>query len=170
MSQNLDTKLRGIIIPSGSSAEEDIERAERAMKYNEETGSNAPYIVSGIGPDINSALKGREGNHDFHPELWNYLDKNVHGFFGVDMNSLDSIGNILNSLEGLNSGPYAIVSYPEHLKRLRRIADSLKRKGKISKNIKIVYVETIPEENQTFRQKVYETFANTKTHFKLRKL
>ena len=53
---NLDNKIKAIVIPTGGSPEEDLERALKAMEYNEKNRIHAPYLISGLGPDSDEVI------------------------------------------------------------------------------------------------------------------
>ena len=99
-----------------------------------------------MGPDTNIA-RGFGDNQDkkefnFHKKLYDYLMDNTDWKIGVEINSLNSIENILYTFPKGTEGKYAIVSFPLHLKRFERIINDGKISGKISKDLEIVYVPT----------------------------
>lgn len=153
--KGIECRVEAIVIPSGGSVGEDLQRAERAIQYNRENSLNTPYIISGVGPDINIALGPEMPDRklDFHRELYEYMMDNTDGIIGVDIRSVDSIGNILNTFPEGTSGTYLMVSYPLHLMRLKLIAKMAQKRGKISRNVKI---KSIPTE-QSCMQVIYET-------------
>ncbi|MEX0920140.1 MAG: hypothetical protein WDZ69_00985 [Candidatus Pacearchaeota archaeon] len=154
--EDIEKKLNGIVIPSGNKLE-DIERAKTAIEFNKRNSSNVPYIISGIGPDINEALfNGRQDKNslDFHWELYDYIMKNTEGIAGLDIRSLNSEQNILNTFPEETSGRYALVSYPLHLRRFKGIVDKYKSEGEISKDLEIEYVPT--RKTSSLNQIIYE--------------
>lgn len=152
--KGLEDKIEAIVIPSGN-PELNLARMKTAIRFNEERRLNAPYIISGIGPDINYALAGNPENRelDFHPDLYDYMMKNTEGVIGMDVNSLDSEGNIRNTFPLGTTGKYAIVSYPLHLKRFKRILKKAKKEGKVSQDLELTYV---PTGKTTPREIMYE--------------
>lgn len=142
---NIESKVRAIVIPSGN-PEWNRERMETAIEINRKRSLNVPYIISGIGPDMNDVLFGdstRDGL-DFHQDLYDDMmeETEPNGIFGVDILSIDSIGNILNTFPPSVSGRYVIVSYPLHLRRLKRIVEKAKKEGKVSQDLDLEYVPT----------------------------
>lgn len=169
MGKSIDDKIKAIVVPTAGSAKEDLERIERAIRYNKENELNVPYIISGIGPDTNIALgylKSDKDILDFHPELYKYIMNNISGFIGMDILSLNSVQNILNTFPEGVSGTYAIVSYPMHLKRFERIIKRAQEKGKISKDVKIEFVPT----SQSLKKVLYETLSIFKRRRDLNKI
>ena len=150
----IEDGLDAIVVPSGGSVEEDLQRARRAIRRNDEyerkTGSRVPYIISGVGPDMNKVLE--EGaDLDFHGELYGYMVDNTKEFIGMDIRSRDSVGNVLNTFPKGTSGTYEIVSYPWHLLRFKLIEKVAKLKGRIPKDVKIDYVPTGQSRKQKIR-------------------
>lgn len=142
---NIEQKVKAIVIPTGGKVQEDLQRAKRAINYNERMGLNAPYVVSGIGPDINIALGHlpyEERELDFHPELYDFMIENTNGIFGLDSLSVNSVQNILNTFGEDVEGVYMLVSYPLHLKRFKRIINRAKENGKISQDVEIIGIPT----------------------------
>ena len=158
MTKSIDGKIKAIVIPTTGRAEEDLERARMAIQYSKEKGLSVPYIISGIGTDTNVALgyqKSDKTKLDFHEELHEYIMNNTSGFVGMDILSVNSIQNVLNTFPEGTSGTYAMVSYPSHLKRFERIIKKAREKGKISKDVEIVFVPT----SQSLRQILYEIIS-----------
>ena len=145
--------IEAIVIPTGRGAKEDLERARRAMDYCREKGLPMRYLISGLGPDSDRVISQGESSLglDFHQELYDFMLKNCKGIFGWDTNSTDSAGNIKNSFPDGVSGEYAIVSYPLHLARLKRIFKRAVERGEASKDVSLIYVPT----GQSLRQTVY---------------
>lgn len=139
----IEDRVKAIVIPSGN-PELNMQRMQTAIRVNGERELNAPYIVSGIGPDMNAALfENPEGRGlDFHRDMYEYMMRNTQGIMGVDILSIDSVGNILNTFPPNLSGRYVIVSYPIHLRRFKRIVKKAKKEGKVSQNLELEYVPT----------------------------
>jgi hypothetical protein len=170
--KTIDGKIKGIIIPSGN-LKLNTERYMAALKYNrEKCEGNAPFIVSGMGPDTNSALEYSEeygfqmkeniAKLDFHADLWSNLENYVKfgwgsTIFGVDTNSLTSAENLRFTFPNIqaDSGKYAIVSYPLHLLRFRFLEKAMKQFGKLSKNVSLEYVPTKKWFEQTRDEWIY---------------
>ena len=151
--------LTGIVIPTGD-FEQDIKRVRKAFEYNRDNYfGKVPYIISGIGPDINEALTSRKAGQDFHMALWNYMTGVSKRPFGVDINSLNSEDNLVNTFPVGQTGKYAIVSYSLHLLRFRLLGKRLKKKGAMSKDVQIECVPTKSFFKQTPREIIYETLA-----------
>lgn len=151
--------LEAIVIPSGSSGEENLERARTAIKHNNKMGLDVPYIISGTG-DINAALYGNriDKGSDFHRNLYEFMMKNTEGVIGMDVLSKNSEGNILNTFPREVSGRYALVSYPLHLLRMKLIVERARARGQISPYLSIEYVPT----KQSKRQIIYGILALVK--------
>lgn len=86
---------------------------------------------------------------------------NTSEIFGVDIKSVNSIENILNTFTKGNeefpkrvNGKYAIVSYPLHLKRFEKIFNALQEKGKISNEVELEYIPT----KESLREFLYHAF------------
>ena len=128
---NIEDKVKAIVIPSGN-PQWNRKRMETAIEVNEKMGLNVPYIISGIGPDMNDVLFGDSNGkvHDFHQDLYDYMMQNTEGVIGMDILSTSSVGNILNTFPPSVSGRYMIVSYPLHLKRFKRIVEKAKKEDK----------------------------------------
>jgi len=158
--------LEPIIIPTGGSKKEDLERAKKAIQYHGENGSDASYIISGLGPDTNTALNSENPGKDldFHRELYDYMINNTEGIFCIDTHSMNSVENILNVLSYGIKGKHVIISYPKHLERFEFIIDKLKEGGGISEDIEMTYVPV----NETIKQKIYGTLALLKERYDLR--
>jgi len=161
-----DKGLVAIVIPSEGSVEEDLERAKRAIRRNErykiENSRYLPYIISGVGPDMNKALgyvalseEETLKNLDFHRKLYDYMIENTEGFIGMDIQSTDSRGNILNTFPEGVEGTHALVSYHLHLTIFRRIIEDAQRKGEMSSEVEFEFVPT----DQSPRQFVYGILA-----------
>ena len=140
---SIEEKVRAIVIPSGN-LKLNRDRMETAIRVNEKRGLNVPYILSGVGRDINAVLYVAEANHglEFHKDMWDYMMQNTEGIIGVDMLSVDSIGNVLNTFPPEISGKYIMVSYPLHIKRFKRIVEQAKKDGKVSSDLEIEYIPT----------------------------
>ena len=140
---NIEDKVKAIVIPSGN-PEWNRERMKTAIEVNEKSGLNVPYIISGIGPDMNDVLFGDSNGkvHDFHQDLYDYMMQNTEGVIGMDILSTSSVGNILNTFPPSVSGRYMIVSYPLHLKRFKRIVEKAKKEGKVSQDLDLEYIPT----------------------------
>lgn len=151
----IDNKTKALVIPSGG-IKEDLERAQAAINYSKENNLEIPYIISGVGPDINIALGYDENKTnkkvDFHKELYDFMMNNTKGIIGVDIRSVNSVENILYSFPKGTNGKYAIFSYPLHLKRFEKIISKAKEKDKISKDLEIIYIPT----KQNLKQIIYE--------------
>jgi len=153
---NIEDKVKAIVIPSGN-PQWNRERMKTAIEVNEKRGLNVPYIISGIGPDMNDVLFGDSNGRvlDFHQDLYDYMMQNTKGFIGMDILSTSSVGNILNTFPPSVSGRYIIVSYPLHLKRFKRIVEKAKKEGMVSQDLDLEYVPTSRFSNP--KQIFYET-------------
>jgi|GEM_PF-5634325 hypothetical protein len=155
--------IKAIVIPTGS-LEEDIRRSKTAIDFVNKNNLPKRCIIAGLGPDTNIALgyDKNKNDHklDFHKDMYDYLMKNTDWTIGVDVRSLNSIENILETFPKGTEGKYAIVSYPLHIKRIKTIVKDAKRAGKISKNLEFVYIPT----KQDLRWVPYEVLSNLKYH------
>jgi hypothetical protein len=160
--------IKAIIIPTCNDFE-NIKRANAAIKFVKENNLPKRCIIAGLGPDTNIAngfgnySKKKEFN--FHKELYNYLINNTDWMIGAEINSLNSIENILYSFPENTEGKYALVSFPLHLKRFKKIINDAKTSGKISKNLEIVCVPT----SQNTKWIPHEILSNLKYHIKGKK-
>lgn len=158
---SVESKVKGIVIPSGT-PEWNMERMKTAILINLGRGLWVPYILSGMGRDTDEALRRYRREHrykeelEFHRNMWNYMTwktrnlygKTKMGMLGIDMNAVDSEGNILHSFpydpsQGIEvSGRYIVVSHPIHLRRIKKDVERLKKEGKLSPNLELEYVPT----------------------------
>ena len=148
---DIESRVKGIVIPSGN-PKLNLDRMQTAIEINERRRLNAPYILSGTGRDINAVLYGTEAHHglEFHKDMWDYMIRNTEGIIGIDMLSIDSEGNILNTFPPEISGKYIVVSYPIHLRRLKKIVEQAKKEGKVSPSLEIEYIPTKTPPEQIF--------------------
>ena len=131
------------------------------------------YILSGIGPDTNEVVRS-DGDYksdsvsekDFHPDLWDWAVRTVKQRYqetekwnpiGIDTQSLDSLGNILNTFPYGTEGNYIIVSRLLHNLRFKMIERLARKKGLLSKGLKLKYVATI--RGLSLKNIVYDMFA-----------
>lgn len=160
--------LKAIVIPSGN-PELHKKRVETAIRFKRKHGLDVPYIISGLGPGTNISL-GHEssGKTDlvFHKDLYDFVmeETGPDGIFGVDILSIDSVGNILNTFPLEVSGKYGIVSGPSHLDRFKEILEEAQKEGKVSKDLELVYIPT----EQTLREGMYGNLAMVKQRLGLK--
>ena len=102
-------ELTALVVPTGNSLRQDLERLAAAEKMHLVYGS--PYIVSGVGPDINEARFDSKdyivdaGDLDVHADLYNALVRRFYQAanqgkykpFGVDIRSVNSRENLTNT-------------------------------------------------------------------------
>ena len=163
MKSNLEEEIK-IIIPSGP-GRENIKRAKTAIDFSKNNiNFQKKGVISGLGPDTNMAL-GYEKNPgkeklNFHKELYDYVMENTDWMVGIDTQSLNSIENILNVFPKGIKGKFAIVSYPLHLMRFKKIINDAQKSDKISKDIEVTFVPT----KQNPKYIIYETLSNIKYH------
>jgi hypothetical protein len=98
--------------------------------------------------------------------LWDYLkyryeNKDI-GPFGVDIRSRSSRENLLCSFPEGSEGEDSIVSYPLHNLRFRVLEGRMKRKGVLSNNLKIKYLNNKGIFDQTLGELFYGLFALVK--------
>lgn len=148
MKKSLDKKLKAIVVLSGGSKQEDLERAKKAIEYNQ---FGLPYIISGLGPDTNEALEKNNSNLDYHKDLHNYILGKTNQYVGVDIQSKNSLENIKNTFPLGLEGKFAIVSYPLHLERVKLIFNNLKSRREISSEVELELIPT----KQSLRQYLY---------------
>ncbi|MBT4257990.1 hypothetical protein HOD88_02315 [archaeon] len=165
--KNVETRVNGIIIPTGPTTAEDFVRVGTAIKYNRDfCDSCAPYIVSGIGTDLNEFLGERENgvdsrflNHlDVHSPLWDFMvarTEKTGEVFGVDSVAVNTEGNMRNCFPWDQNGHYAIVSFPGHLERMKSYEMGLRANGELSDDLTIEYVPTKRFSDQTLLEHVH---------------
>jgi len=163
--KNLDNlkDIKAVIIPTCDDTE-NIIRADKAMEIVNKYNLPRKALISGLGPDTNIAL-GYEKNPgkeklDFHKSMYDYLMEKTDWMLGVDIRSVNSIENILESFPEGTTGKYAIVSYPLHLMRFKKILKDAKASGKVSKDIELVYFPT----KQRMKWISHEIPSNLKYH------
>jgi hypothetical protein len=163
--KKLEENVKAVIIPTCDDFE-NIERAKTAIKYSKENNLPKRCVIAGLGPDANIALGYNKNpdNHklDFHKSMYNYLMNETDWMVGTDIHSLNSIENILEVFPQGMEGKYALVSYPLHLMRFKKIVEDAKKAGKISKDVEVVYVPT----KQRLKWIVPEMLSNVKYHLK----
>ena len=166
-------KIKAIVIPSAGIESENIKRVKTAIEYNQKNNLDVPYIFSGLGPDTNFALGysilKEERELDFHSEPYDYLMNETKEFFGIDIKSVNSIENILNTFPKGNgafpkdtNGKYIIMSYKGHLKRFKEIFEILKEKNKISQDVELEYIPVKESINEFLYHMIYEIVARKK--------
>jgi hypothetical protein len=157
--------IKAIIIPTCDYFE-NIARAKTAIEFSKKNNLPKKCVISGLGPDTSIALGCEENlnNHklNFHKDMYDYLMNKTDWMIGVDINSLNSIENILEAFPEGIKGKYALVSFPLHLIRFKKIIKDAKKAGRISENVEIIYVPT----KQHLGWVPYEILANIKYHFK----
>lgn len=167
MIKSLDN-IKAVIIPTCDDIENPM-RAAKAKKIIDKYNLPKKCIISGAGPDTNIALgydKNVYGKKlDFHKGLYDDLMNKTDWMIGMDIRSVNSIENILETFPHGTEGKYAIVSYPLHLMRFKRIINDAKKAGKISKNLEFVYIPT----KQRLKWIPYEILSNLKYSIKGRK-
>jgi len=157
--------LDAIIIPTGPSNEIGRERAERAVKENEEIDY---FLISGNinkPSNVKNRLKGSQ-QQSIYKELRNHGIKPSE--MRIEGKSKDTIENVLNSFEKLKKSgakDIGISSNPSHLDRFEEIIDRAKKEGIIDKDFRIYRLET----KETPGMKLYGVLANIMNDYKLRK-
>jgi hypothetical protein len=148
--KNLE-EIKAIVIPTCDSFDpdgiEDFNRANTAIDFVNKNNLPKRCIIAGLG---------------VHKDLHNYLLENTDWKIGVDINSLNSIENILQVFPKEVEGEYALVSFPLHLKRFRKIINDAKKADLVSKNLEVFYVPTTQHPKWFF----YEFLSNIKYHLK----
>lgn len=157
--------IKAIVIPTCNYFE-NPRRARTAIKFVNKYNLPKKCVIAGSGLDTNIAL-GYEKNPgkeklDFHKDMYDILMDETDWIVGMDICSLNSIENILEVFPKGVKGKYALVSYPLHLMRFRKIIKDAKKSGKISEDINIKYVST----KQHIKWIPYEILSNIKYHFK----
>ncbi|MEK6832462.1 MAG: ElyC/SanA/YdcF family protein [Nanoarchaeota archaeon] len=154
--------IKAIIIPTCDDVE-NIERAKTAIEFSKKHNLPKRCVVAGFGPDMNIALENPgKDKLNYHEGLQNYLIHKTDWMICSDIRSLNSIENILEVFPKGIEGKYALVSYPLHLMRFKRIIKDAKKAGKISEDIEIVYIPT----KQHPKWIVHEVLSNIKYHLK----
>ncbi len=149
--------LQKICILSGPSDKIDRSRAEAGLVYSKSEGLNVPFKILGAGPDLYRALSHfrafeeelidsevyceRMGGLDHHLSLYLFLERN-----GVDIEpvitSVTLVQNVLHGFEGEQDGRYGIATDRWHFGKFEKVADSLKRKGRINQSLEFFNVES----------------------------
>ncbi len=165
--KNLEN-IKAIIVPTCDYIENPT-RARTAIEFVNKNNLPKKAIIAGLGPDTNLAL-GYDNNPDnhnivFHKNMYDCLMNETDWMIGIDIRSLNSVENILEVFPDKIEGKYALVSYPLHLMRFKKIERDAKRAGKISENLEIVYVPT----KQRLVWIPYEILSNLKYHLKGKK-
>lgn len=163
--RKLEENVKSVLIPTCNDFE-NIERAKTAIKFVEKNNLPKRYTILGRGPDTNIAL-GYEENPgkeklNCHIGLYDYMMDETDGMIGIDCVSLNSIENVLQAFPEGMEGKYALVSYPLHLMRFKKIIKDAKKADKISDNVEVIYVST----KQRAKWIVHEVLSNIKYHLK----
>lgn len=171
MKKVLEEKIKrskAVIIPTCDYSWDfhNIERIKKAIEVVGRYNLPKKCVIAGLGLDTNIAL-GYDKNHckenlDFHKVPYDYLMQYTDWMIGLDCFSMNSIENILNVFPEGIKGIYPIVSYPSHLRRFKKIIKDAKKAGKISDDIKVIYIPTRKHPERIF----YEILANIKYHIK----
>lgn len=173
--ENLES-LAGVIVHTGRSDEIDSKRLYAALNYK--PGVN--LLITGLGPDANRVVFpwgqykpgiGGPEAYDFHFKLWNeVVDKHKEGKIGyvcVDINSVNSKQNLMNTFPLRANGTYAIFSDPLHLLRMRFLKGALQITGRMSKEINLLYVPIKKISDLSLKEIGYEVVALIKAFFKV---
>ncbi len=167
--KNLE-EIKAIVIPTCDSFDahksEDFNRANTAIDFVNKYHLPRRCIIAGLGTDANASerykVNSGKDKLDFHKDLYNYLLENTDWKIGVDINSLNSIENILQVFPKEIEGRYALVSFPLHLKRFEKIVGDAKKAGLVSKNLEVINVPTPQNPKWIF----YELLSNIKYYIK----
>lgn len=157
--------IKATIIPTCDYYENPI-RARTAIKFVNEHNLPKKCVIAGLGPDTSIAL-GCEKNSgkeklNFHRDMYDIIMNETDWMIGVDTHSLNSIENILEVFPNGMKGKYALVSFPLHLMRFKKIIKDAKESGRISKEIEVFYVPTKQHPGWI----IYEVLSNIKYHLK----
>ncbi len=136
----MEKRIETIVIPSGGSAKEDLERLGEGLTHGKSLqNTEVHYLISGIGPDLEKAIyeeHGKKENHkvlsekekyDVHRTLWNTALEKVDGIFGIDCLSRTSEENLLYSFP---SGSFEIEDID------KKTGNAIKKEIKIKENAK----------------------------------
>lgn len=147
--------LDAIIIPTGGSKEEDLERAKKGKK------EKAKYYV----------LSGDGGSNPLPESSWKTIYDELRRCSikpsqmkveGKSTNTLENAIFSLKKLQGMKD--IGIVSYPKHLERFKLIINKLREEKYLTKDMKITYIPT----EETIKQKIYGHLALLKERYRLR--
>ena len=147
--------LDAIIVPTGDEVS-DVERPRTAAKVKSKY-----YLVSGY-IDKRSPISEQQT-----ATIYRELRRNgiTPGHMKIEGKSHDSLENALYSFEKLKGmEEIGIVSYPLHLKRYEKIIDVMKEEGKLSKDMKIIYIPT----KESFKNKIYGILGLIREKYRLR--
>lgn len=148
--------LSRICILSGPSVEVDLSRARTGIDFQKFLYFKVPFRILGAGPDLYKAIElskllengevGREEYFlrtrglDHHLELYRFLKEKIDEKVEAVTTSVTLVQNVLRGFENEHEGRYAIVTEPWHYGKFERIENSLKRKGKIHRNLEFFNV------------------------------
>lgn len=164
-------KLTALVVPSGNSSRQDLERLWAVGRHN--PGNTLPYVLSGVGPDLNRARFDNKGyisdaeGLDVHADLYDNLVRRFHEAadeakyrpFGVDIQSTTSRENLMCSFPPGQQGAYIMGSYPLHNLKFKLQEWKLKRRGLMSKDVKIEYISTKSWREQTGEEWFHGVFS-----------
>lgn len=156
--------LNAICIPSGPSEKVDLERVNAARIFNDSLKTKLPYIILGVGPDIDRGLKYPElFGIDYHRSQNNFLLQKTIEYVGVDSISISTVGNVLYGFPN-QKGNYALATDEWHFKKYLFIAEHLKKRELISKDLNFIHV---PGEYSEYYNKFEKAGSSLKTMIEL---
>ena len=147
--------LDAIIIPTGGSKEEDLERAKIGKREKAKY-----YVISG---ERGSKPLPKSSWKTIYGELRRYgIKPSQMKVEGKSANTLENAIFSLKKLQGMKD--IGIVSYPKHLERFKFIINKLRGEGDIPKDMKITYIPT----DETIKQKIYGNLSLLRERYCLR--
>ena len=157
--------LDAMIIPTGPSYEEDIERTKRALKEHEEN-KDSYFVISGA---LGDKKLPKSQTENIYRELIKYGVKSSQIF--IEGKSRNTVENTVNSLEEIKKRggkEVGIASYPGHLDRFKDIFERAQKEGIVDKDFKLYRLPTRTRKNETRRERLYEVLSGILHKYKLR--
>lgn len=174
--------LTAICVCSGNE-KLDISRAETGIKFNENLERKVPIRILGAGPDLDIALenyylfKNNEINEneylerlkklDHHIGLYNFVLENTGEEPELVTKSTTLVQNVLYGFPNYEKGKFAIVTEPWHYKKFEFIQKSLKKKGKISKELEFF---NVPSPDTKYYTPIQKLLSNIKSKTELMRI
>ena len=161
--------LDAIIVPTSSSHEEDIERADKSAREKSKLKDHGYFIISGyIGrSEEGSGLYKGSQTQDIYEELRKQgIDPRKIKIEPQARNTIENVVYSLKRIKKRGGRDVGIVSYPGHLRRFEDIIKRAKEEEIVDKDFRIHRIPTRYKEKTG--EKVYEALSRVLQRYKLR--
>lgn len=157
--------LDALIIPTGPSHEEDIERTKRAYREHKEHGKDY-FVISG---ELGDKKLSESQRADIYRELRKHGVKPSQ--ISIEGKSRNTVENMIYSLEKIKERggrEVGISSYPGHLDRFKDIFERARDEGIVDENFHLHRLPTRTRKNQSAKESIYETLSGILHRYKMR--